>query len=765
MSIKLSGLISGMDTDAMIEELVSAYSIKKDSIYKEQKSLSYKQDAWKTLNTKLYSLFSGKLSSMRFSVNYTKKAVSVSNSNKVSVTASSTAVSGTQKLKISQLATSGYLTGAKLDGNYTADTKMSEFGVSGTTRINVSVNGKDTFVDVTEDMTIAKFTSELGSKGINASFDATNKRFFLSSKDSGADQDFSISGNDSTGNDLLKNLGLYTVSTADISSYKDYISAAEGDASYMTDLAKHEYLNSLLEAQKKMLSSSNSALDKTTTQNTADIKENNNRISFAKSNDAAKEKSLESLDKSITKLREDMTKKQEAIAAETDETKKAALQKDYDALQEKLDKANSQKEDYLAIKERVGSSDDEGFKDAVAEYEEEMKAANTELEDDNKLIKERIADNKAAMTTIDETMNKEITDKEEYLGAGTFDYDSEAFTSTLVKYNEKLETAKGIVADYTRYEELKGLGDDATEAQKSELASLNTKLGLDFSELSAVRITGQDAIISLNGAKFTSSSNVFQINGVTITATAVTDPDEEISLTTSDDVDGIYDMVKDFFKEYNSLINEMDSLYNAASAGKYEPLTEEEEGELSDKQVEKWEKKLEDAALRKDSTLGSVITLMKTAMSKGFDVDGVNTTLSTFGIKTLGYFVAGENEKGAFHIDGDSSDSAVSGNEDKLRAAIANNPEGFVSFFSQLTSNLYSQLNGKMASSSLSSAYTIYNDKYMTSQYKKYTSSISDWDKKIEKMREKYESQFAAMEKALSTLQSQQSSLSSLLGS
>lgn len=765
MSIKLSGLISGMDTDAMIEELVSAYSIKKDSIYKEQKSLSYKQDAWKTLNTKLYSLFSGKLSSMRFSVNYTKKAVSVSNSNKVSVTASSTAVSGTQKLKISQLATSGYLTGAKLDGNYTADTKMSEFGVSGTTRINVSVNGKDTFVDVTEDMTIAKFTSELGSKGINASFDATNKRFFLSSKDSGADQDFSISGNDSTGNDLLKNLGLYTVSTADISSYKDYISAAEGDASYMTDLAKHEYLNSLLEAQKKMLSSSNSALDKTTTQNTADIKENNNRISFAKSNDAAKEKSLESLDKSITKLREDMTKKQEAIAAETDETKKAALQKDYDALQEKLDKANSQKEDYLAIKERVGSSDDEGFKDAVAEYEEEMKAANTELEDDNKLIKERIADNKATMTTIDETMNKEITDKEEYLGAGTFDYDSEAFTSTLVKYNEKLETAKGIVADYTRYEELKGLGDDATEAQKSELASLNTKLGLDFSELSAVRITGQDAIISLNGAKFTSSSNVFQINGVTITATAVTDPDEEISLTTSDDVDGIYDMVKDFFKEYNSLINEMDSLYNAASAGKYEPLTEEEEGELSDKQVEKWEKKLEDAALRKDSTLGSVITLMKTAMSKGFDVDGVNTTLSTFGIKTLGYFVAGENEKGAFHIDGDSSDSAVSGNEDKLRAAIANNPEGFVSFFSQLTSNLYSQLNGKMASSSLSSAYTIYNDKYMTSQYKKYTSSISDWDKKIEKMREKYESQFAAMEKALSTLQSQQSSLSSLLGS
>ena len=59
MAIRLSGLISGLDTDTMIEELVSAYSTKKDNIYKEQKTLSYKQDAWKTLNTKIYSLISG----------------------------------------------------------------------------------------------------------------------------------------------------------------------------------------------------------------------------------------------------------------------------------------------------------------------------------------------------------------------------------------------------------------------------------------------------------------------------------------------------------------------------------------------------------------------------------------------------------------------------------------------------------------------------------------------------------------------------------
>ena len=54
MSIKLSGMISGLDTDSMIDELVSAYSKNKDKVYKKQKTLSYKQDSWKELNTKIY---------------------------------------------------------------------------------------------------------------------------------------------------------------------------------------------------------------------------------------------------------------------------------------------------------------------------------------------------------------------------------------------------------------------------------------------------------------------------------------------------------------------------------------------------------------------------------------------------------------------------------------------------------------------------------------------------------------------------------------
>ena len=52
MPIRLSGINSGLDTDALVKELVSAYSLKKEKYQKEQTKIEWKQDAWKTLNTK-----------------------------------------------------------------------------------------------------------------------------------------------------------------------------------------------------------------------------------------------------------------------------------------------------------------------------------------------------------------------------------------------------------------------------------------------------------------------------------------------------------------------------------------------------------------------------------------------------------------------------------------------------------------------------------------------------------------------------------------
>ena len=54
MPIRITGMNSGLDTESIITELVKAKSVKKDSLVKAKTKLEWKQDAWKSLNTKIY---------------------------------------------------------------------------------------------------------------------------------------------------------------------------------------------------------------------------------------------------------------------------------------------------------------------------------------------------------------------------------------------------------------------------------------------------------------------------------------------------------------------------------------------------------------------------------------------------------------------------------------------------------------------------------------------------------------------------------------
>ena len=129
------------------------------------------------------------------------------------VTASSSAVSGTQKLVVNQLASSGYLTGGTIsssDGSkVTGSSKLSDIkDCTAQGSITVSVNGKSSNIDLTEDMTVNQFVAKLKDAGVQSSFDENNQRFFISSKTSGEAGDFSITVNDSDGRNSLKSLGL-----------------------------------------------------------------------------------------------------------------------------------------------------------------------------------------------------------------------------------------------------------------------------------------------------------------------------------------------------------------------------------------------------------------------------------------------------------------------------------------------------------------------------------------------------------------------------
>lgn len=277
------------------------------------------------------------------------------------------------------------------------------------------------------------------------------------------------------------------------------------------------------------------------------------------------------------------------------------------------------------------------------------------------------------------------------------------------------------------------------------------------------KIAGQDAVIVLNGVTYKGDSNTFEVNGLTITA--LQESSEEITLTTRRDTDGVYNMIKNFLKEYNALINEMDKLYNAESTKDYEPLTDEEKKELSDSEIEKWETKIKDSILRRDSNLSTISSAMKSIMLQGVTVNGKQMYLADFGIETLGYFSAAENERNAYHINGDEDDIAVSSKDNGLKAAIAADPDTVISFFSGLAQNMYTELNKQSSGvEGVRSFGSFYDDKKMKEDYDSYKEKIKKQEEKLTAMEDKWYKKFSAMETALARLQSNQSAISSLLG-
>lgn len=145
------------------------------------------------------------------------------------------------------------------------------------------------------------------------------------------------------------------------------------------------------------------------------------------------------------------------------------------------------------------------------------------------------------------------------------------------------------------------------------------KIGLDTIDGSAVQesasgvgmvvVAAADSVVQVNGATLTSSKTSLNVNGLSLDLMDVTDG--EVSITVSDDTDAVYDSIKEFVTQYNSILKEMNTLYNAESARNYDVLTDDQKDAMSDEEVEKWNTKIKDSLLRRDSTLDGLITTMR----------------------------------------------------------------------------------------------------------------------------------------------------------
>ena len=844
MPIRITGMNSGLDTDSIIQALMSAYRVKGDKYKKEQTKVSWKQDKWKALNTKVLSLYKS-LDNLRFSSGYNLKKVTVSDTTKATVSGASNAMNGTQTLKIKQLAQAAYMTGDKIDAA-SGKTKLSELisddpAYAGGT-IRISGNGKTKDIEVTGDTTVSDFIKQLNDSGtgVSASYDSANKRIYISSKKTGSAASFELGASDAAGSKALAALGLstdVTVSKAEKDAWESYYGDGT-DAQITSNLEKA--IDDII-AAKKELAENEAWRDETLLEQ----KFNQDSIKYLQAkedlNQAKQDVGGDSDDASAMAQLLKMSEKNQAKtyvmgdngklrvkkedgsdddkAAYTLTTKKYRLNPDGTQGTEITADAPLQDGEKAGVEYTFNKVDPDGLTDPSKNLTTQFFVRDEYEETDINSAEKAIA-NLKKYSTNESTVKKFEKDADSDMESGDYgrynvtqiddadlsaaltDYKSrlEENKTDLETYNKNIEDQKAILAqpEYAilNPDEIDHEIDDPADPTKKQeyVEQLVEKIKYHVNEFNtsgwkentvkdqdgndvivsytkegtnkgAKMVQGTDAEIELNGVSYTSTTNSFNINGLSIQAQAKTG-DDEVTVTTATDTQGIYDKIKDFISEYNSLIAEIGSLYNAESAKGYEPLTSDEKEAMSDKEVEEWETKVKDALLRRDDSLGSLMNSMTSAMLSSVKIGDKSYSLASLGIKTTGYFHTTAATRNELHIDGDEDDDTTSSNTNTLMNMLNSDPDKAIDIIKGVTGNLYKVLNKKlMTSNSMKSINSIYNDKEMKQSYSDYTKTISAWEEKIQKIEDSYYKKFSAMEVALSKLQSQQSSLAGLLGS
>lgn len=723
MGIRMSGLMSGLDTESIVGALMSAQSLKKTKVTRAKTKLEWKQTKWADLNTKLKKLYNEYVTKMQLQSSYETKKASVSDPTKVNVKAGTAAVNGSYSLEVKNIATSQYLTSAQINASSTSDKLVDVDPTLLNKEITVTTGDKTTKFTVGADTTIADFTKALNDAGVNANFDTAQKRFFISSKDSGLNSAFSITTS--------------AVTAAEVNG-RQAIRDAVG-------------YNSMTTANRKIVDEAMTALQ---TSGVGTDEYNKALDSLAKAASDTKKAAATSAATTYMKAKlyaenyaEYETKAKEALKSEYyDESGNLLPGKDEENYNAQV-AAKADEDTTSFVNAKIGSDSDVKLQIEAAAFDGKTEADINAL--DAKALKKYYTPEGAASPVVQGfSGTSSFSEADIRAGLSTVASDYASITDRNDALAQSALTGIGladvvVAADGTVT--VNGGANDSTNA------TIPSGMAL---------IAASDSKIILNGAELTSSSSTVVANGLEIELTGLTEKDKPITFSVSTDVDGIYDLVKGFLKEYNSIMKEMNELYNAESAKGYEPLTSEQKEAMTDEDVKLWEDKIKNSLLRRDSTLNGIMSSMRSAMTTQVSYNGKTYSLASFGIMTSTDYTEG----GLFHIYGDADDATYADKDDLLKKALIEDPDAVVNVLSEIFTGLRTTMSEKMAGNQYSSALTFYDDIKMKDDLKNYEKEIKNWEKKLAEMEDAYYKKFTLMEQAMAKLQSQQSSLAGLLG-
>ena len=209
-----------------------------------------------------------------------------------------------------------------------------------------------------------------------------------------------------------------------------------------------------------------------------------------------------------------------------------------------------------------------------------------------------------------------------------------------------------------------GNDDTATLLKNLHLASYNAQdntLGaaLSFNAGTAVEAAkGTNAQATIDGKTYNLESNKITVAGVTYNFNNVSEVGKTTTVNVSQDTDKIVDNVKKFVDMYNTMLDSLNDKLSEERYSDYKPLTKEQEAEMTEEQIKKWNEKAKSGLLYNNSQVRTLVSDMREALYTPVDaVDSKYNSLSAIGITTT-------TTKGHVTLD-----------EDKLRKALTEDPD------------------------------------------------------------------------------------------
>lgn len=249
-------------------------------------------------------------------------------------------------------------------------------------------------------------------------------------------------------------------------------------------------------------------------------------------------------------------------------------------------------------------------------------------------------------------------------------------------YNSESGSKNGVTLTMASNTDDDAIGDRTAQfftnlgLQKSSRGVLGDDFDSTFHAGETKTLMGDNASVKIDGVSYDDlDSNKATVNGVIYNFNQITT--EPVTVTITQDVDKIVSYVKSFVEDYNKLLSGLQDMYNEQPNSGYTPLTDAQRNEMKDEQIEKWEKKAKEGLLYHDSTLGRIIDKMRDAVAQRVeDTDSRYNNAYAIGISTVGI-------KGQLTLD-----------EEKLRTALADDPNSVYNVFAKLDANDDASGNG-----------------------------------------------------------------------